>query len=75
MYLAPCLRHSAQIPPAGTSDTLGTLYEIEKGALAFLVVDVWLIAYSKYFIAIATQCIAGDIDDNTDKCQVRRTVA
>jgi hypothetical protein len=27
-YLAPCLRHSAQIPLRETSDTLGTLYEI-----------------------------------------------
>ncbi len=27
-YLASCLRHSAQIPLRGTSDTLGTLSEI-----------------------------------------------
>jgi hypothetical protein len=27
-YLASCLRHSAQIPLRGTSDTLGTLGEI-----------------------------------------------
>jgi len=27
-YLASCLRHSAQIPLWGTSDTLGTLAEI-----------------------------------------------
>jgi len=27
-YLAPCLRHFAQIPLRGTSDTLGTLYVI-----------------------------------------------
>jgi len=27
-YLAPCLQHSTQIPPRGTSDTLVTLSEI-----------------------------------------------
>ena len=28
VYMASLLRTSAQIPPRGTSDTLGTLYEI-----------------------------------------------
>ena len=32
-YRASCLRHSAQIPLRGTSDTLGTLYEIDYGRL------------------------------------------